>query len=305
MSIVRLLINIDNSLNEEKVHFETNGFCINDKCIVASHEGLPIKSVFLIVDGDLTELKVIIDSQWNELLFLEKPENVIFKPFLAAKSLKEDYSSFSCDKSLHYSKLDVNGIEFISINNIDNFEIPYINCKKTNQDSSTMIGQPVYAEKNDKKYMIGIISYISSSNLNNNNNETIYVLPYYIIFKTLNKIDNDNIYFINNKQDNITKIGKFLVNDNTIYNSSLKIPIPLESFMLIEGDEEKELSVNHKLSKMEKTDTILKMNTHLQFKKRNYTITFRLLNLIKIVIPKKCKEIFEKFRLNPEKTQKI
>jgi hypothetical protein len=94
-------------------------------------------------------------------------------------------------------------------------------------------GSPVYI--NEK--VIGILSKI---NLVDN---IIYIIPIYLAIKTLEKYDNDNVYWMNIK--NIKKINAFNVKDNEIYHPTLKINIPLNTYFLLEGDNKQKIPIQY------------------------------------------------------------
>jgi hypothetical protein len=285
--IFKLKLVVEN-LDGNNTIINVNGFCINNDTIVTTHVGNPIETCFLIEDEKETELKIIIDSQWNELLFLEKPEHLIFDNVLSASSLNKDYTHFYSDKE----KLDVLTVEFLKFNMYDNFKLPYIKCR--NVDNITKkIGMPVITVKNGKKYIVGLISQISIS-LND-----VYIIPYYIILKTLSKNNNNDIFTIN--EQNITKIGKYRVVNNEIYHSSLKIKVPLNTFMLLEGEDNKNVIINNNINViMEKTKLTLKNDNKLITNKQNkYLITYRFLELVNYYKPNKLNKIMKKLEENP------
>lgn len=240
-----------------------------------------------------TELKIIIDSQWNELLFLEKPDHLVSENVHGKIALNDNYTHFYANKQkleVYANKQqleDVIRLTFISFNMFDDFQLPYILCRN-NDNININPGMPVYYINNGKKYIFGMISKLSRYM------DEIHIIPYYVISKTLTKKNNNDIFFINMK--NITKIGKNIINDNNyIYHKSLKIAVPLNTFTLLEGDEDKKFKVNNIDTVMEKTELILKNNNKLINDKKKFVITFRFLQLIQQFKPEKIKKIMKKF----------
>jgi hypothetical protein len=283
------------ALNFDDNSFSVNidGFCMNNY-IITSNLGFPIETIFLIENEKETELKIIIDSQWNELLFLEKPDHLVSENVHGKIALNDNYTHFYANKQklevyANKQKLeDVIRLTFISFNMFDDFQLPYILCRN-NDNININPGMPVYyINNNGKKYIFGMISKLSRYM------DEIHIIPYYVISKTLTKKNNNDIFFINMK--NITKIGKNIINDNNyIYHKSLKIDVPLNTFTLLEGDEDKKFKVNNIDTVMEKTELILKNNNKLINDKNKFVITFRFLQLIQQFKPEKIQKIMKKF----------
>lgn len=284
------------NLDDNSFSVNIDGFCMNNY-IITSNIGFPIETIFLIENDKETELKIIIDSQWNELLFLEKPDHLVSENVPGKIALNDDYTHFYANKK----RLDLIGLTFLSFNMFDDFQLPYIVCRNNDNDDIKQ-GMPVYYINNGKKYIIGMISKLSHI-LNE-----IHIIPYYVILKTLTKKNNDDIFFINMK--NITKIGKNIINNdlqnsNNIYHKSLKINVPLNTFTLLEGDEDKKFKVNNIDTVMEKTELILKNNNKLINDKNKFVITFRFLQLIQQFKPEKMKKIMKQFNKNNNYLYKV
>ena len=119
----------------------------------------------------------------------------------------------------------------------------------------------------------------------------IYILPTYYIIKTLNKLDNDNIYSLD---DNISKINKYFIRNNNIYHKSLKINIPLDAYLNLEGDINNEVLVNDKLINYSNiSDNLLISNERRLIMNNNIlTVNATLLLLIKMYYNQNIFDIF-------------
>lgn len=268
-----------------------NGFVIKHntkKYIVTLHHNLPINKV---IDENKNELEIIINSNWNELLFLKLPDdisdipdyNIYINNFQTKLPKKSDIAHINIDGTKF--KIDITNITYFPFDNINGYKLPYIECcMKDNvslytDNNEKLIGSPVFIDNK----MIGIYSRTNTSNIKG------YIIPTYTIIKTLSKIDNNNIYTIPNL-NNISKIGKFNINNNLIYHQILKQNINIDSYIMLEGDKDKILRVKYKDTTKGRINMIVKQNlldigNYLVIKEDKYKLNLRLLTLIKKTNP--------------------
>jgi hypothetical protein len=228
--------------------FETtmSGFILNyngKNHIISVHHYLPVENVIDI--NTSTRLNIVTNCCWNEILILDttsidlstyKINNAIYNRIPKHTDLmyiKTNYFRYNLRFKDHV---------FIPFDNIQSdVVIPMIQATILDVDCikcdtfAGLSGSPIYI--NDK--VIGILSKI---NLADN---IIYVLPIYLAIKTLEKHDNDHVYWMNIK--NIKKINAFNVKDNNIYHPTLKINIPLNTYFLLEGDNKQKISIQYKI----------------------------------------------------------
>jgi hypothetical protein len=160
----------------------TDTFAIKYKSknyLVALHHNLPIERV---TDDDNNELEIIINSNWNQLLFLKLPDNY------EKKSIIDNFDKKLPDNSEATINKDINvmitGIKYIAYDNLFGYKLPYILCSYNGNNNIT--GLPVFI--NNK--LIGVYCRTDKST------STGYIIPIYIIVKSLDKNDNKNIYTI-------------------------------------------------------------------------------------------------------------
>jgi len=216
-NIIDLTI-VTQKFNNQHYNFNFKGFIFeyNKKnYIITIHHNLPIHKITY----KSIELFNVINSCWNEFLILE----CNFSNFIIHK--KYNISLPKKNVLLYFNNIEiiVYDIKFIPFNNLNNYpyKLPYIECniknKSHNYNFKGLSGMPVYNDKKDK-----IIGIFSKYNIQDN---TLYIIPIYILIKTLNKIDNNNIYTVNN----------YLVNQ-TIFHPNLKYILPINIYFLLEGD---------------------------------------------------------------------
>ena len=274
--------------NESDIYIK--GFILNynnKKYIITLHQNLPINNVLLNNDNTTNDtLNILINSCWNELLILEYIKTNFYREYNSYNKTQYKLPNINDILYLNYNfvnyNLNITEITFISFNNIDeNMLLPFIiaNIINFNKNLIELIGLPVLL--NNK--LIGIITKI------NNKNNNIFILPVYIIIKTLLKKDNNNIYILNN-YENIKKINSNIIhNNNIIYHNKLKYKIPLYTYFLLEGDFNKIINI----TLISDTITIiqnifkkymLKITNEMNIiinEEKSYKITSRLLSLIR------------------------
>lgn len=216
-----------------------------------------------------------IQVLWNELFIMESTErlkniyNLQYKIPLQNSSVLLHNYELSIDESL----------TLMSFDGLNNINIPYITAtfkeKITNPDLLRgLSGSPIfiinryYDKKNDKvKYIKKIIGIFSQFNIRTNQ---AYIIPSYLIKKTLDRKDNLNIYTIPNIETT-KKIGRFNIIKKEIFHHIFGI-IPVSTFLLIEGDCDKDMVIQE-LEYPPSSDIV--------FEDGFYIINSKLVNLLK------------------------
>jgi hypothetical protein len=292
MTIIKL-INIIEKPNFEKknaIHYkaESKGFIfnyMNRDYIVSVHH---FKSIVSTTFENI-RLNPIYDILWNELAIFESIENETgrFKPI-------KKYSVILNTLSNLYMET-INGQEiFDFVDTTVKYIIPHqptiyirVNIKNPVYFKG-LSGSPVF--DNNMK-LIGVfckMEYI----------DNIYyglILPTIYIIKSLNKKDNMNSFLLDlplglsNKLSNY-KFGKYKIyeKDNiyTIYHESLKIYIPLDVYINLDGDEDNSINITNMNTKEKNiikyiTDERFDSSLNIIIKENKYKLNMGLLTCIR------------------------
>ena len=285
--MVKYIINIEISseqFNYTSINININSFIfcyLNTNYIITSHNFIPINNI-LDNDNDNNRLNIVLNSITSEVLILKyssiyDTDYKINNIYQLKLPLNESICYILYDKKY---KIIIKDTKFISYDNITSeYKLPYIvaNIIDIYDNICDMLGSPVYI--NSK--LIGMLTKCD-------NDDNIFIVPIYIIIKTILNINSNNIYNLENAE-NIKKINLNRVINNYIYHSKLKIDIPIKTFILIEGNNDTELLIEYnnykKLTKYtinDKFDII--NNKHIIYNIKDslnhYKITIRLLNLM-------------------------
>lgn len=254
---------VSQKMNNNNYEFMVKGFVLKYNgvnYIISIHHHLPIYKVFYDI-----ELKININSCWSEVLILEY-----------------NLSNFIIYKKIHISLpkpdtlLYLNSIELV-VSDITYIKEPfysvYIVCQTKNKNKAYneavfknlqgLSGLPVFCDKK-RKNIIGILSKII--------NNTILLIPIYVVMKNLKKNNNNYIYTISET-----------ICNTTLYHPNLKYKIPCELYIILEGDEGEYLNIN-KNRYMYIENEKLKIFCCKDLQPHNKTIfpcTYRLLMLLK------------------------
>lgn len=281
-----------------------NGFGIqynNNKYIVSIHHNLPIMEVYDKYDN---KLDVIVNSCWSEVLILSKSSFLSCYTKISNKIPKiSDVVYFYIDNEKYM--LNITNINYIGFDNIDNkLTIPYIICNPIDEITDEKIlyhlsGSPVFCDNK----VIGIISKF------NKRINSFYVLPIYIALKNITKKDN-NIYNINYDVDDIKKISKYNITNNTIYHSMLNINVPITSYFLIESDIDTIYKITNNCNEKVVCNCVMNNKLYLSNETdilytddRRYKLNLRLMTLLnsKLDLEKKkdlLTQIFKRYQEN-------
>ena len=248
--------------------------------IISVHHQLPIESVSDIHDK---KLNIKINSCWSEVLIMETDDINLTEYSIYSKIQnklpKQGQNMFIKTNEQRFESIMID-YEFIPFDNINNdYTIPYIRAKisKKIDNLAGLSGSPVFI--NDT--IVGVFSKFDIIE------SIVYIIPIYVIIKNLIKKDNANIYglLIDSK---INKINSYNIKDGLIYHPSLKINIPVNTYLMLEGDVNTKISVHfdrtniiisHMITKPIKLS--ISNESYIVNKDMEYKINPRLLNLIK------------------------
>ena len=205
----------------------TTGFIFSNKdkkYIVSVHHDMPIKykNIKVTFDSLTFYTHVIHRPIWNELVVLDFPDTVDYDCPIYCKGYK---TSINKNDKLHASY--ISNIKYRELTKIPYYGFPweysslYYKILFKDVCDNYKSGMPIY---DDKKRLVGIFSK-REDNIG-------YIIPSIYLQKTFERLDNDNIYIIEDK--NITKVNNYNVNKKrNIYHSSLRDYIDLVCYFLL------------------------------------------------------------------------
>ena len=237
MKSIPILLKMQNILDKSTEHtINTFGILIHymkKQYIITIHHGLPVDEIIINNEDKKYTFKLsnneFIICAWNDLILI--PYNIkcatlfVFKQFVQKQI--NFISSYQDDLNLD--------IKYIKNENFPLNMIPYNPENMYYKMSSTSIinesisGKPIY---NNNK-LVGLIAKVEGS--------YIYIIPTIYILKSIEKNDNTNIYIFDTL--NINKIGFHKIINNMIYYRKFNTIIPLDSYLLLEGDIDKTVSI--------------------------------------------------------------
>jgi len=275
---------ISSKFLNKHIEIQLKGFIfnfLNINYIITLHHNLPIENVLY----NTNLMDILINSNWSEILILDATNinivNYKINKFYCNKL--PNINTIIYIEELNTRKnyiLEVIKYEFLLFDNLqDDYLMPYIVGKFNTPISADILvgmsGSPVYS----KEKLIGIFSKYDI------NLKIAYILPIYIVIKNLTKQDNKNVYTIDTiesprascfaeKYTNIKKINSYNVKSNQIYYPIFKLYIPLKTFLLIEGDQNKFITIYYDQSI--NSSEMLMAKKDLQIIKTNYIINYDL-----------------------------
>jgi hypothetical protein len=263
----------------------------NNNYILSLHHNLPIMSCF---DEQKNQMNICINSNWSETIIIDNSEYKSESISEFQNKIPKEKTELTLKSDKRYS-LILHGVIFIPFDNLsENLKLPYIAayCTENIKNISGMSGSPVFCDNK----LIGLFSkYDSINNL-------YYILPIYIIIKNIEKKNNNTIFCSNNT--NIKKINNFNIKDDMVYHRTLNIKIPINTFFLIEGDDDLTFIGENNITIYIKpyTDLVLPNINDIICEDNSYKLTIRLMTLLKILnFPKKIIiDILQKTNENKE-----
>ena len=255
----------------------------NKQYIITLHHNIPIETVY--VNKKNTNIKT--NTMWNESLILESDKDLSSSNYINnmfQKSLPKISDMLLLRTTYKRYGMKTTGFHFLPFDNSPNSpKIPYITAsfsKIPDEKLAGLSGTPIYMNKSK---LIGLFSKFNSDT------NIVYILPIYIILKTLDK-KNNSLVFCSELQ-NIKKVGTYNVNSMTeIYHPTLKIYVPLTTYFLLEGDDNVKFMITYKNDDMMNiietelsyyNNIILSNECDIIKNNDNYKINIRLLTLMK------------------------
>lgn len=213
----------------------------NNNFLVSVHHFNPI--IYNKIYHENEKLNVMIRSNWNELLIFKDNDKIKLNTIkLSNVRLKKPNNG---DKIFFNNMKDSEkyiGNYFSELGRIISYPriVYYVIENKDKLINGSYSGMPVF---DSNKKLVGIIC--------KNYNDKILVLPVLYLLKTLTKKDN-SIYFFLKEYSNLTKIKNYKIeeikNDKYIFFPAFG-KIPIDAYLLIEGDKDKLLDVYIKKNK--------------------------------------------------------
>ena len=296
LDLVHLTLYTDSFFNKS-LEISLNGFIFkfNDhKYIITVHHNLPIN----MIKHNNSLLNVKINSNWSEILILDLPEDLFDYKIhkLYQHKLPSINDILTIKSNDHNLNVNVIGFNFLPFDNLPNSsKIIYIKAKITEDyDLLGLSGCPVYYNN----ILVGVMSKW------NIRTSTVYIIPFYVIIKNLLKTNNNNIYLLNNSI-RLKKIGYYNIKDNnTIYHRCLKYYIPIDTYILLEGDDELHIdfiSESNINIRWENIKEKISHDANIINNNDSYKITNRLLSIMnRLNIDKKIlMNILHKYINNP------
>lgn len=262
--------------------------------LITLHHGLPIKLVTITIDDIDINISEFDYCIWNELIMVKDFKNIRENQFVFKQFVKKQIDS---SIELEINKTDIcRFIEnvFFPINMMPENPINLYYKLSNNSDKIKKGSSGIPIHTKDKK-LIGIFS--------KKENNSIYVIPIIYILKSIEKTDNDNIYFLD--ENNINKINNYMVKEKKIYHNQLKTIIPIDTYLVLEGDIDKMIYITDKklksrYHKFKILETVIKNNKELVFNNQNISITSSFLHYLRIIGNKDFINIFKNIKKNYE-----
>lgn len=295
---------LDNEIETLNKNFDVRksmGFIIkydSKHYIVSTHHFLPIFDTNLNTHSKKIKLKKIKDIYWNELNIFEPPD---FKYLHNTTVIKNIKTRFLEPKTLVKLQMNENIIKFEKsyfecidyttnfpniMSNLSNIYLRFDLGKKQDYLNLNKLmglsGSPILS-KDDS--LVGIFCKFEIQD----DNILGWALPSIYLIKSLNKIDNKNLYYIDYPSFDNIKIGQYDVQliSNTYFIHYLPVntKIPLNIFFTIEGDENKkvqikDMSKNEILSVTFKKDDSFDISTDLERIDNKFKLNHGLYSLL-------------------------
>ena len=274
IKLINIIDNINNTTTSSPESFIFN--YKNRNLIISVHHFKSITQTILNTDNKY-RLELFKKNYWNELQIFNLPINISLlniKPIKNFRtrfmkkntpvffSINDEQKEYLSDdyEIIHHTHIQKSIYQRIILSNEDD-----INIKKFLNSS----GSPVFDSNNN---LIGIFSKMRKTN------DILYgyVIPVIYLIKTLEKTDNENLYYLNVEPNGKNKIGNYEIdNDNMIYYNAINYKIPLEIYYSLEGDINKSVVCNNMNLYYEKytnidisliidrKDKLIKLNTAL------------------------------------------
>lgn len=284
MATIPITLKITNIIDNSNYESLTSGFNFKYKeinYVVTVHHGQLIDNL-KIEDNNYNAMDdQVINTIWNELLIIKNTHANNYKLFKNYRLYAPHKNEILFIKSNVNVKIKMINYEFINLNNMSyNPYNLYLECEMNEiiSDLKSLSGSPVITKDNR---LVGIMSKFNMIK------NTVYIIPVYYLIKTLNKKSNDEIYGIN--FEGIENVPK------TLYNKFLKVDLPIETYMMLEGDQDKQYKINKTLLRFENINNIFPLSNsrYLETQDECYVVTNCFLITIKNIIGKHIKDVIK------------
>jgi hypothetical protein len=229
--------------------------------IVSVHHFLPITKTTLDTTSETVELKKIKNINWNELTIYSCPDS---KFLLNTKIIKKYKTRFPERKAVikieinnKFERYECTDYQIWCGNPLSKLRSIYIKFFIGTINESERLnminkyqglsGKPVF-DKDEK--LIGIFCKTVFENTSEITSEGtkihVYglILPAIYLIKSLNKKDNESVYYLDIDEFNL-KLGKYEIqkdeNSFVIYNLQCNYKLPLDIYVNMEGDEDSKI----------------------------------------------------------------
>jgi len=258
------LVNIIDSINTTKSYGMAEGFLFkynNQTFMISVHHFKPIINT-LIGTTDKKPLRSHKTVLWNELQIFNCPEEKYVLNTKVIKTYRIRFNDTRTNVNMYINSKKATfaskGYEVLYHTPIQKSLYNKILLEETCDQISIqkykgLSGSPVF---DDEEHLIGVFSKIKI----HENKLYGYVLPSIYLIKSLEKTDNENLYYLHIENYNNLKIGKYEISLDTdenpyIYYPPIKTKIPLEIFFSLEGDVDKNIICkNIKTTQLKKLD---------------------------------------------------
>lgn len=268
------LLNIIDSINDTKSIGISEGFLFkyfNEIMLISVHHFKPIITTLI----NTTEKPLLITKKnvfWNELLIFNNPDKRYTLNTKVIKTYRTRFIKKSSQINIFINKKKETFI-LVCYNILQNtpclksYYLYFLISEEISDIKSLLVkykglsGSPVF--DNDKN-IIGIFCKVKIDD----NKLYGLVLPIIYLIRTLEKSDNENLYFLNTEINLLNKIEKYKIKKlNKIYYPSINYEIPLDIFYILDGD-------NNKFLKCKKNESLILID---YIKYNNYDITNKII----------------------------
>jgi hypothetical protein len=300
---------------EELIKIILDGFIINYKnnnYLISVHHNLPLKKESFLVkinNSIVFTSSIQYRPLWNEILILNCNNNVKTNKTINnfRYNCKDGEKLYMKNKSIIFHK---NSNRYFPLGRIDvHFPVLYYESRLIKgQVEKSFSGAEVCDSKGK---IVGIFC------MGNAKTEKFLILPIIYLTKMLIKKKKIDIFGI--ETNNIKKINRYKVNNNFIFYRQLGFNIPVSTFLMLEGDDDKQESItlndNTEIKlkyEVFNSKLIIKNFDKIEYIDDNYIINIPLLSMLKKFNQRNLVlEIFKKienkelFNLKLNKTTKL
>ena len=245
--------------------------------LVSSHCYLPIYSLYLN-DEFIEKDDILINSNWNNLLIIKDNYQVTPTFDKIRKTILPIGTRISVGSNGCIRNID--SIEYFTYGYVPNYP-RLINYVISGEITGVKIGDPILFNNNGSFELVGIVQKIQVN--------TIFALPSYYIFKTIERTYNDIMIPDINDINIITKIDNYKVNNRIVWNKHIKSNIPLDVNFLLESDSNQEYEIMNRPAEFNfvkiQSDRILSNIPHIISSDNKYLLTTRVYHLLKEIDP--------------------